>query len=61
LRRLGLERQPTERVGYERLHAALVARLGPEGAARGVSRGALLTEEKALELATDFGAAERLA
>jgi non-specific serine/threonine protein kinase len=51
LRTLKLQRQPTERAGYERLRAALAARFEPADLERRLAEGATLTEVHAIELA----------
>jgi tetratricopeptide (TPR) repeat protein len=48
---LHLQRQPTERAGYERLLAALAARFDESDLARRLAAGANLSEETAIELA----------
>jgi predicted ATPase/DNA-binding XRE family transcriptional regulator len=52
LRSLKLQRQPTERAGYERLCEALAAHYDGSELARRLAQGAALSEARAIELAT---------
>ena len=51
LRSMGLARQPTEGVGYERLRAVLATHLAANECDRRMADGAALSEEQAIELA----------
>jgi predicted ATPase len=48
---LDLARQPTERLGYERLRTALTAQFTADELARRLAAGAALTEQQAIDLA----------
>ena len=48
---MGLARQPTEGVGYERLRAVLATHLAANECDRRMADGAALSEEQAIELA----------
>jgi predicted ATPase/DNA-binding XRE family transcriptional regulator len=51
LQSLGLARQPTERLGYDRLRTLLAASFSAAELARRLDEGAALSEERAIELA----------